>query len=169
MCKNDTTNIFLLLDDTGKEAPSTQDEAIDAVDSWNTGQSRIEMASDLMSHINISSDKVALLDPETVLTTFCIFLSVASKVVTCHLPDATMYKIQELLKRVEANIDKILAAPLKMATTFFETIGTDILTGNYEDAFDSIQRLDSEATKAFFYADGSNISVKCFKECAKQG
>ena len=120
-----------------------------------------------MSHINISSDKVALLDPETVLTTFCIFLSVASKVVTCHLPDATMYKIQELLKRVEANIDKILAAPLKIATTFFKTIGTDIMTENYEDAFNSIQRLDSEATKAFYYADGSNISVQSFKECAK--
>merc|ERR1712038_184231 len=124
-------------------------------------------ACDLMSHINISSGTVPLLNPETVLTTFCIFLSVASKVVTCHLPDVTMYKIQESLKRVEANIDKILAAPLKMATTFFKTIGTDIMTENYEDAFNSIQRLDSEATKAFYYADGSNISVNSFKECAK--
>merc|ERR1712038_998002 len=124
-------------------------------------------ACDLMSHINISSGTVPLLNPDTVLTTFCIFLSVASKVVTCHLPDVTMYKIQESLKRVEANIDKILAAPLKIATTFFKTIGTDIMTENYEDAFNSIQRLDSEATKAFYYADGSNISVNSFKECAK--
>ena len=76
--QNDTTNIFLLLEDIGKEAPSAQDQVIDAVDSWNTGQSRIEMASDLMSHINISSDTVALLDPETVLMTTCIFLSAAT-------------------------------------------------------------------------------------------
>ena len=41
------------------------------------------------------------------------------------------------------------------------------MTENYEDAFNSIQRLDSEATKAFYYADGSNISVNSFKECAK--
>ena len=165
--QTDTTYIFLLLEDLGKEAPSAQDQVIDAVDSWNTGQSRIEMASDLLSHINISSDTVALLDPETVLTTTCIFLSAATNVVSFKFPDVTMYKIQESLKRIEDNIDKILAAPLKIATDFFGTIGNDILTGNYEDAFDCIQRLDSEATKAFYYADGPDISIKSFKECAK--
>ena len=78
-----------------------------------------------------------------------------------------MIKIQQSLARIEGQLDKILKTPLNNAIEFFKNIINAILTGNFEDAYKRIDKLDTEATTAYNYADGNDLSVKEFREWVK--
>ena len=78
-----------------------------------------------------------------------------------------MIKVQQSLARIEGQLDKILKTPLNNAIEFFKNIINAILTGNFEDAYKRIDKLYTEATTAYNYADGNDLSVKEFREWVK--
>ena len=126
----------------------------------------------MLSKFDVSSsvavvDAVASADPETVITTASYILSAASDVAILRLPDITMFKVLASLKRIEGGLAQILEAPLRKAIDTFEFILKAAGTGNFESAYDKLEKLIDNAETAFHYTDKNELSIESYRECAK--
>ena len=146
------------------------------MDDYNTGadaaSATLDFTREMLSKFDTSSavallDKVALIEPETVLSATCVVLSAASNVASMKFPDMTMYKVLASLERIEGNLKTILEAPLKKAIDTFNFILKAVKSGNFESAYEKLEKLIDNAETAFHYADKNELSIKSYQECAK--
>lgn len=150
-----------------------EERVVNFVNDFNDGADMLDYVGELLSRFDLGSSTLASLDPETVLTSTCVVLSVASGVVSdvasFRLPNLTMYQIQASIEKIEGNLKTILTTPLKKAIGNFNFIVTAIRTGNFESGFNKLETLIGNADTAFHYANGQNgkISIESYKECAK--
>ena len=153
-----------------------KEKVVNFMDDYNTGadaaSDTLDFTKKMLSKFDISSsvavlDKVASLDPETVLSATCVVLSAASNVASMKFPDMTMHKVLASLERIEGNLKTMLEAPLKKAIDTFEFILKAVRTANFESAFDKLEKLIDNAETAFHYADKNKLSIKSYRECAK--
>ena len=56
---------------------------------------------------------------------------------------------------------------MKKAINTFEFILKAVKSGNFESAFDKVERLIDNAETAFLYADKEELTIKDYRECAK--
>ena len=132
----------------------------------------MDFTKEMMSKFDTGSsvavlDSVISLDPETVLSATCVVLSAASNVASMKFPDMTMHKVLASLERIEGNLKKILETPLKKAIDTFEFILKAVRSGNFESAYDKLERLIDNAETAFHYANSDQLSIQSYRESAK--
>jgi len=115
----------------------------------------------------LSSTVVAKIEPEDVMTATCVALSAASNVVTLKLPDVTVQRVLESLKRIEGKLDKQLKAPLNLAIDGYKTVMSAVRTANFKLANDQLHDLIRDARTAFHYANDEDIKIESYRECCK--
>lgn len=111
----------------------------------------------------LSSTVVAKIEPEDVMTATCVVLSAASNVVTLKVPDVTVQKVLESLKRIEGKLDKQLKTPLNLAIDGYKTVMSAVRTGNFELANDQLHDLIRDARTAFHYANDEEIKIESYR------
>ena len=156
---------------------TAEQKCVNTIGAHNTGvdavSNTIDLTRKMLSKFDISSsvagdDTVSSVDPETILTTASFILSAASNVSMLRLPDITMFRVLASLKRIEGGLAQILEAPLKKAIDTFEFILKAASTGNFESAYDKLEKLIDNAETAFHYTDKNELSIESYRECAKQ-
>ena len=155
---------------------TAEEKFVNTIDAHNkrvdSVSSTIDFAREMLSNLDERSsiavvDTVASVDPETVITTVSFILSTASDVAVLRLPDITMIRILASLKRIEGGLAQILEAPLRKAIDTFEFILKAASTGNFESAYDKLEKLIDNAETAFHYTDKNELSIESYRECAK--
>ena len=157
---------------------TAEEKCVNTIDAHNkrfdSVSSTIDFAREMLSNLDERSsvavvDTVASVDPETVLTTVSFILSTASKVAVLGLPDITMIRILASLKRIEGGLAQILEAPLRKAIDTFEFILQAAGTGNFESAYDKLEKLIDNAETAVHYTkqNKNDFSIESYRECAK--
>ena len=131
--------------------------------------STIDFAREMLSNLDERSsiavvDTVASVDPETVITTVSFILSTASDVAVLRLPDINMIRILASLKRIEGGLAQILEAPLRKAIDTFEFILKAAGTGNFESAYDKLEKLIDNAETAVHYTNKNDFSIESYRE-----
>ena len=111
----------------------------------------------------LSSTVVNQIEPEDVMTATCVVLSAASNVASLKLPDVTVQKVLESLKRIEGKLDKQLKAPLNLAIDGYKTVMNAVRTGNFKLAYDKLHDLMRDARLAFHYANDEDIKIESFR------
>ena len=81
--------------------------------------------------------------------------------------DPSLLTIQNQISVVDAKIDKILAAPIKMANQHYETALREIQFGKCDQAQETLDKVIDEAMRAFHYTMENGMSVETFQECLK--
>ena len=155
---------------------TAEEKCVNTIDAHNkrfdSVSSTIDFAREMLSNLDERSsvavvDTVGSVDPETVLTTVSFILSTASKVAVLGLPDITMIRILASLKRIEGGLAQILEAPLRKAIDTFEFILKAAGTGNFESAYDKLEKLIDNAETAVHYTNKNDFSIESYRECAK--
>ena len=155
---------------------TAEEKCVNTIDAHNkrfdSVSSTIDFAREMLSNLDERSsvavvDTVGSVDPETVLTTVSFILSTASKVAVLRLPDITMIRILASLKRIEGCLAQILEAPLRKAIDTFEFILKAAGTGNFESAYDKLEKLIDNAETAVHYTNKNDFSIESYRECAK--
>ena len=106
-----------------------------------------------------------------VLTTFAV-LEVAENVFnigagfsSMDLTGIKLNQIQKGMERIEKKVDKLLQAPLKMAARFYDSALDMVMARKFKDAFDTLNKVIDEATRAFEYTADKVINIETYKEC----
>jgi len=81
--------------------------------------------------------------------------------------DPSLLSIQNQISVVDGKIDKILAAPIKMANQHYETALREIQFGKCDQAQETLNKVIDEAMRAFHYTMENGMSVETFQECLK--
>ena len=79
----------------------------------------------------------------------------------------TLAQIMQIVKRIEAKVDKMLKEPLNTAIYFFNSAMREIENKRPKDAYNSLDKVIENATKAFYYVSGKKIDSECFQEAVK--
>ena len=106
-----------------------------------------------------------------VLTTYAV-LEVAENVfnigagfTSMDLTGIKLNQIQKGMERIEKKVDKLLQAPLKMAARFYDSALDMVMARKFKDAFDTLNKVIDEATRAFEYTADKDINIETYKEC----
>ena len=151
---------------------TTEDKCINFMDDHNGRVDNLDYTRDMLSKFDTGSsvcalDSVSLLDADAILSSTCVVLSAASNVASLKFPDMTMQKVLASLERIEGKLTTILKTPLKKAIDTFEFVLSAVRSGNFQSANDKLERLIDNAQTAFHYADGYEMSVGTYRECAR--
>ena len=152
----------------------SQDRCVQFKDQFQSSHEKSKTGKELMGGImskydvdstvvKLSSPMVAKIEPEAVITSTCVVLSAASNVVTLNLPDVTVQRVLESLKRIEGKLDKQLKAPLNLAIDGYKTVMNAVRTGNFKLAYDKLHDLMRDARLAFHYANDEDIKIESFR------
>merc|ERR1712126_335307 len=61
----------------------------------------------------------------------------------------------------------MLKEPLNTAIDFFNAAMKEIKHRSFKDAYNSLDKVIDNATKAFYYVSGEKVSIECFEESIK--
>ena len=76
-------------------------------------------------------------------------------------------QILESVQKIEANVDAMLREPLNTAIDFFKSAMNEIENESFKDAYNSLDKVLDNATKALHFVSKKKIGVQCFQESVK--
>ena len=163
----------------------TSDEAKAEVDTWlcrsvnngvgifNQSESFEDFTSWISAKVGLKQKNDQIKSTTCIIATFAILetahhvFSISSGFTKADMTGLNIARILEIVKRIEAKVDKIIKEPLNTAIRHFNSALNEILSKNYEEAFHTLDHVIINATKAFGYASGSDIDIANYKECIK--
>ena len=77
----------------------------------------------------------------------------------------TLNKIKKIVESIEEKMDIILRTPLKIALDYLTSATTLLMQDIYEDAYDKLETVEMEATRAFHYISQDEKSTGNLREC----
>jgi len=79
----------------------------------------------------------------------------------------TLKQILETVQRTEAKVDTMLKEPLNSAIDYFNAAVQEIRNKSFKHAYNSLDKVIDNATKAFHYVSGQKVDIECFQESIK--
>ena len=79
----------------------------------------------------------------------------------------TLAQILEIVKRIETKVDKMIKEPLNTAIDFFTDAMREIQNECPKDAYNTLDKVIDNATKAFHYVSGNEVDSESFAESIK--
>ena len=104
-----------------------------------------------------------------VLTTYAVLevaenvFNIGSGFTSMDLTGIKLNQIQKGMERKGKKVDKLLQAPLKMAATFYDSALDMVMARKFKDAFDTLNKVIDEATRAFEYTADKDINIETYK------
>ena len=106
-----------------------------------------------------------------VLTTYAV-LEVAENVfqvgkgfTSLDLTGFKLYQIKKGIDRIEKKVDKLLEAPMKLASRYYDDALDMLMCKQFKDAFDNLNKVIDKASEAFHYTADKKINMETFKQC----